>query len=214
MNKKNFIKYLMFSLIFVLSFATISAHPAAAKAAVDEDKAQAYKMLQEYYNISEQEAEQLFEDVQEAQKFYIFEPNGTLIFDKEAALENNVNPSVVEEISETMEAIGEEKLNEVGRAAKNCPGISLLDTGNNRVFGDTCQTDELIISLIVVGTLIAIVGIVVAFWSPPAAAGYSIAALIIGAGSAILAVKNKGCGVIIYWAGPKTGIESQTTCIK
>ena len=204
----------MFSLILVLSFATISEQPAAAKAYVDEEKAQAYKLLQENYNISEQEAEQLYIDIEEAQKFYKKTSSGVLFFDKEAALENNVNPSLVEEISQTLEAIGEEKMEEMSLAASKCPGISLLETKNNRVFGDTCQTDELVIGLAVLGAFATIVGLVTAWWSPITSVAYGIAGVLLATTAAVLAVKNKGCGVIIYWAGPKIGVESQTTCIK
>ncbi|WP_102275662.1 hypothetical protein [Cytobacillus massiliigabonensis] len=206
MKVKNRINYLIGTIIFTLCFVSITNFPASAESITNEQETEVYKIIQDYYDVDETEAKRLYEEAQKAQEFYEFDSNGNLYFDEEGALSNGVDEALVEEITAVLGS-GDE----INSLAASCKGLTLWDPNNSRAYFDSCGTDELVIALAGVGTLLAIVGIIAALQRMPVvSAFYEIAALLIGYGATVLAVRNKGCGVFIYWTGPNTGIHSQT----
>ncbi|MBD8037105.1 hypothetical protein H9635_10140 [Solibacillus sp. A46] len=206
MKFKSRIKYFIVTIIFVLCFSTLGSFPTSAKLIKNEQETEAYKMIQDYYNVDEKEAIRIYEETQKAQEFYKFDSSGNIYFDEENALSKGVDESLVEEITVSMASL-ENEIGDVKSLASSCDGINALTSV--RVYFDDCGTDKLVIGLAGVATLVAIVGITaVILGMPVVAAMYEIAALIIAFGATVLGVKNKGCGVYVNW-GTTKGLYSQ-----
>lgn len=206
------IKCLIVTIIFILAFSTISDAPVSAKLINNEQETGAYKAIQDYYNVDEAEAIKMYEESQKAQEFYKFDSNGSLYFDEEGALSKGVDGAIVEEITDAMTALKVEMGDEKISLASSCKGKTSLES--YRAYFNSCDTDKLMIALAGIATLIAITGIIAGiFGMPITGAMYEIAALVIAFGVTVLGIKNKGCGVYMYWSGPHKGIHTQIMCM-
>lgn len=213
MKFKSRIKYLIVTIIFILCFSSIATTPASAKLIQDEQKTEAYKTIQDYYNVDETEAIKIYEEAQKAQEFYKFDSNGNLYFDEEGALSKGVDESIVNEITGSIASLKNELGDEKISSFSSCKGKTALEVSNNRAYFDDCDTDTLMIALAGIATLVAITGIVaMMFGMPHTGAMYEIAALLITYGVTVIGIKNKGCGVYVYWSGYHKGIHTQIIC--
>lgn len=211
MKLKNSIKYLIVTIIFTLCFVSVTNFPASAESITKDQETEAYKIIQEYYNVDETEAKRLYEETQNAQEFYKFDSDGNLYFDEEGALSNGVDESLVEEITGVLDSLQNELGDEKISLLASCKGLTLWDPGNSRAYFDDCDTDDLVIALAGAVAVLAIVGIIAACMGMGViAAFYEVAAVLITFGAAVVGVRNKGCGVFVYWAGSNKGIHSQT----
>jgi len=217
MKKASIIKKLAAFCAVIMFLFTLTPSTQAADVTAYKDNSFAISFLQESYNISETEALDLYYEAEKAQKFYKFDENGNLSFDSKGALANNVDPAVVKEITDTFKnlELNNVKLNKniITAAATDCKGVQKYDPNNSRVYGNSCKTDDLVWNLKVVATAVALSGIVAAlFGMIHVAAAYEAAALLISLGADYVDRKNKGCGIIVYWAGSQRGVYSQTGC--
>lgn len=200
------IKYLVVTIIFVLSFSTITSFPASANLVKNDQDIAAYKVIQDAYNVDETEAIKMYEEAQKAQQFYKFDSSGSLYFDEEGALSKGVDESIVEEITGAM-AFLENEVGEVKSLSASCKGAQYFSS--SRAYFDSCGTDDLIIALAGIVAILAIAGIVTALLGAVAiAAAYEIAAVLVTFGVAVVSVRNKGCGIQVTWLSPS--ISSQT----
>lgn len=204
--------------VCTILFSAAFLSPIASAEAIDKKVEKQFNdVIQEEYGLTEEEVIPFISDLEKASAYYTYDANGDLEFNSEEALANNVNTTLVAEITDSLSKLKEFKSETNGistfsaKAKAACKGINTVDEYQKRYYINSCNSDDLAFMLTLFVPIGTVVSFILGFLSITAGAAYLLATAIAAVGAASLTYYNsKGCGVWGFYKADNPTMLSQT----
>lgn len=145
---------------------------------------------------SQEEIDQAFKDAKTISKYIETDDELNITFDKEAALEDGINPALVSQTKSDMDIAQSNKVDNKGEL-QVCKGDTGYYGPQRMYMLDNCVTNTIIGALAGGATLAGIAGLLISLAVAPAGVAFGAAGLIMGLGATLLGLYNNGAGVYV-----------------